>query len=80
MILEHDWDKRDSGSRNDKVNASLSGDIVQSQKDYQASMEAFLANLSLEAINKNIKEVLSSDYFLIVGMDDNEDVQRFWLL
>ena len=72
--IEHDWDKRDSVDHvNDKVNALLSGDIVQSQKDYQASMEAFLANLSLEAINKNIKEVLSSDYFLIVGMDDNED-------
>ena len=57
--IEHDWDKRDSVDHvNDKVNALLSGDIVQSQKDYQASMEAFLANLSLEAINKNIKEVL----------------------
>ncbi|MEL0607395.1 M16 family metallopeptidase [Vibrio echinoideorum] len=72
--IEHDWDKRDSVDHvNYKVNALLSGDIVQSQKDYQTSMEAFLANLSLEAINQNIKEILSSDYFLIVGMDDNED-------
>ncbi|MFZ3406349.1 M16 family metallopeptidase [Vibrio chagasii] len=72
--IEHDWDKFDSVDHaSDKASALVSGRIVQSQKDYQASLEAFIANLSLETINDNIKNLLSDDYFVVIGMDDSED-------
>ena len=72
--IEDDWDKFDSADHaSDKASALVSGRIVQSQKDYQASLEAFIANLSLETINDNIKNLLSDDYFLVIGMDDSED-------
>ncbi|MGF1851952.1 insulinase family protein [Vibrio satsumensis] len=72
--IEHDWDKMDSVEHaNYKASALVTERIVQSQKDYQASLEAFIANLSLEAINDNITNLLSDDYFLVIGMDDSED-------
>ncbi|WP_434568253.1 insulinase family protein [Vibrio chagasii] len=72
--IEDDWDKFDSADHaSDKASALASGRIVQSQKDYQASLEAFIANLNLETINDNIKNLLSDDYFLVIGMDDSED-------
>ncbi|MGF1752690.1 insulinase family protein [Vibrio makurazakiensis] len=72
--IEYDWDKMDSVDHADyKASALVSEQIVQSQKDYQVSLEAFIANLSLEAINDNIKSLLSDDYFIIIGMDENED-------
>ncbi|MFA0654676.1 M16 family metallopeptidase [Vibrio sp. 10N.222.49.C12] len=72
--IEHNWDKMDSVEHaNYKVSALVNDRIVQSQKDYQASLEAFIANLSLEVINDNIKNLLSDDYFIVIGMDDFED-------
>lgn len=58
---------------NYKARALVTDRIVQSQKDYQVSLEAFIASLSLEVINDNIKNLLSDDYFLVIGMDDSED-------
>ena len=37
------------------------------------SLEAFVTNLDLDAINANIKALLSSDYFVVVGMNESED-------
>ncbi len=72
--IEHDWDKMDSVEHaNYKVSRLVTDRIVQSQKDYQVSLEAFIDNLSLEVINDNIKNLLSDDYFIVIGMDDNED-------
>lgn len=72
--IEHDWDKMDSVDHaNYKASALVTDRIVQSQKDYQASLETFIANLNLEAINDNIKDLLSDDYFLVIGLDDSED-------
>ena len=72
--IEHDWDKMDSVEHaNYKASSLVTDRIVQSQKDYQVSLEAFIANLSLEAINDNITNLLSDDYFLVIGMDDSED-------
>ncbi|MEO9497246.1 MAG: insulinase family protein [Vibrio splendidus] len=72
--IEHDWDKMDSVEHaNYKASALVTERIVQSQNDYQVSLEAFIANLSLEVINDNIKNLLSDDYFLVIGVDDSED-------
>ncbi|WP_286302682.1 M16 family metallopeptidase [Vibrio apostichopi] len=72
--IEHDWDKMDSVEHaNYKASSLVTDQIVQSQKDYQASLEAFIANLSLEAINDNITNLLSDDYFFVIGLDDSED-------
>ncbi|SBS60320.1 insulinase family protein [Vibrio atlanticus] len=72
--IEHDWDKEDGVDHaNNKASALVTGRIVQSQKDYQASMGAFIANFSLEAINDNINSILSGDYFMIIGMNETEN-------
>ncbi|ARP40983.1 M16 family metallopeptidase [Vibrio syngnathi] len=72
--IEHDWDKEDGVDHaNNKASALVTGRIVQSQKDFQASMEAFISNVSLEAINDNIKSILSGDYFMIIGMNETEN-------
>ncbi|MCZ4308475.1 insulinase family protein [Vibrio sp. 10N.286.46.A8] len=71
--IEHDWDKEDGVDHaNNKASALVTGRIVQSQKDYQASMGDFISNFSLKAINDNIKSILSGDYFMIIGMNKTE--------
>ncbi|MEZ8053144.1 insulinase family protein [Vibrio atlanticus] len=72
--IEHDWDKEDGVDHaNNKASALVTGRIVQSQKDFQASMETFISNVSLEVINDNIKSILSGDYFMIIGMNKAEN-------
>ncbi len=72
--VERDWDNMESAQHADyKATALVAEKKVQSQQDYQANMEEFLASLDLDVINDNIKTMLSSDYFMVIGMDDNED-------
>lgn len=72
--VEQDWDRMDGVQQADyKVSALLAEQTVQSQNDYEASLEAFLSALDLDVINANIKSLLSSDYFIVIGMDESED-------
>ncbi|MEZ8879871.1 M16 family metallopeptidase [Vibrio lentus] len=72
--VEIDWDNMDSVQHaNQKATALVNEQIVQSQRDYEASLEEFVANLDLDVINANIKALLSSDYFVVVGMNESED-------
>ncbi|MCC4786354.1 M16 family metallopeptidase [Vibrio splendidus] len=72
--VEIDWDNMDSVQHaNQKATALVNEQIVQSQRDYEASLEEFVANLDLNVINANIKALLSSDYFVVVGMNESED-------
>ena len=72
--VEKDWDQMDSVIHADYKTTALEVEQkVQSQRDYQASLEAFLENLDLDVINDNIEALLSSDYFLVVGVDKSED-------
>lgn len=72
--VEVDWKKRDNTQLADyKAAALVIEQKVQSQRDYQISMEIFLANLDLDVVNANIKMMLSSDYFILIGMDDDEN-------
>ena len=72
--VEKDWDQMDSVVHANYKTTSLGVEQkVQSQRDYQASLEAFLENLDLDVINDNIEALLSSDYFLVVGVDKSED-------
>ncbi|WP_210454978.1 M16 family metallopeptidase [Vibrio crassostreae] len=72
--VEIDWDNMDSVQHaNQKAMALVNEQVVQSQRDYEASLEEFVANLDLDVINANIKALLSSDYFVVVGMNESED-------
>ncbi|MFA0279943.1 insulinase family protein, partial [Vibrio sp. 10N.222.55.F8] len=72
--VEVDWDNMDSAQHaNQKTLALVNEQTVQSQRDYEASLEEFVANLDLEGINASINALLSSDYFLVVGMSESED-------
>ncbi|MEZ9513799.1 M16 family metallopeptidase [Vibrio splendidus] len=71
--VEIDWDNMDSVQHaNQKAMALVNEQVVQSQRDYEASLEEFVANLDLDVINANIKALLSSDYFVVVGMNESE--------
>ncbi|MDF2154858.1 insulinase family protein [Vibrio sp. CAU 1672] len=72
--VERDWSDMGSVQHADsKATALVAEQKTQSLRDYQASMEVFLANLNLDVINDNIKAMLSSDYFIVIGMDESED-------
>lgn len=72
--VEREWDAMNGlDLANYKVGSLVVEGPMQSAKDEKASLEAFVLSLNLNTINANIRSLLSSDYFLVVGVDSSED-------
>ncbi|MFA0568506.1 M16 family metallopeptidase [Vibrio gallaecicus] len=73
--VNSNWDKMNGiGHAEGKSVALVIDQKVQSQLDYIASMKVFLADLNVKTINRNLDRLLSSSYFIGVGLDESEDV------
>ncbi|KDN26419.1 peptidase M16 [Vibrio fortis] len=72
--VEREWDAMNGlDLANYKVSSLVVEGPLQSAKDEKASLEAFVGSLNLDTINANIRSLLSSDYFLVIGVDASED-------
>ena len=72
--VEREWDAMNGlDLANYKVGSLVVEGPMQSAKDEKASLEAFVESLNLDTINANIRSLLSSDYFLVIGVDASED-------
>lgn len=74
LNIEREWSAMTGlDLANYKVSSLAVEAPMQSAKDEKASLEAFVESLNLDTINANIRSLLSSDYFLVVGVDSSED-------
>ncbi|WP_394246560.1 M16 family metallopeptidase [Vibrio profundi] len=72
--IRADWDKMNSiDHANGKATALVIDQAVQSELDYRSSLKAFLASVDLDMINDNLDDLLSDDYFIVLGLAKNED-------
>ncbi|UTT86511.1 insulinase family protein [Vibrio pelagius] len=72
--VEREWDAMNGlDFANYKVGSLVVEGPLQSAKDEKASLGAFVENLNVNIINANIRSLLSSNYFLVIGVDSSED-------
>ncbi|MDK9739698.1 insulinase family protein [Vibrio sp. D404a] len=72
--VEREWDNMNGlDFANYKVGNLVVESTMQSPRDEKASLEVFVEQLNLDTINTNIRDLLSSDYFLVLGVDRSED-------
>ncbi|NOH95947.1 M16 family metallopeptidase [Vibrio sp. 99-70-13A1] len=72
--VNSNWDNMNGiGHAEGKSAALVIDQQVQSQLDYVASMKVFLADLNVKTINRNLDKLLSSSYFIGLGLDASED-------
>lgn len=72
--VEREWDAMEGPDfANYKVGSLVSEAPMQSAKDEKASLEAFVESLDVNTINANIRSLLSSDHFWVLGVDSSED-------